>query len=528
MATWKIWHPPTSEAVMNQSLSTNADPVSILVVEDDPMVNSFCARLLHMKGYSVKTVFNGREALTMLQTNRFDLVLTDLQMPEMGGMELLREMREQHPDIDTIMFTAYATVETAREALKLGAFDYLTKPFSVDELERTVRRAVEWRRVRQERQRLSEVVALYEISQAFTSTLDTETAVNEIVGLLWRRFSPATLSLSLVHPDDNELELLALRGTASRVAVGARIPLQCTPGKESLCEDHLRLTGAAVSVPSTHAARFVLRSNDRIVGVLDLSRAPDQPGFDQDDRTLLTICASQIAASLDNSRLYRQLKQQNIEMIAALAASIDARDPYTAGHSMQVMRYAVRLGEVIGLDAARIEALRYGGLLHDIGKIGVPDAILLKPASLSSEEMEIMRAHAVIGVEIVRGVKALRPVLPVIRHHHERIDGAGYPDGLSGDQIPLEARIMAIADAYDTMTSERAYRRAMTQDEAIAELRRCRGVQWDADLVDRFVELLKSEAQALRLQPRAAQASLDQNVLHVPHLFVSLGDLHID
>ena len=102
---------------MNQSLSTNADPVSILVVEDDPMVNSFCARLLHMKGYSVKTVFNGREALTMLQTNRFDLVLTDLQMPEMGGMELLREMREQHPDIDTIMFTAYATVETAREAL---------------------------------------------------------------------------------------------------------------------------------------------------------------------------------------------------------------------------------------------------------------------------------------------------------------------------------------------------------------------------------------------------------------------------
>jgi putative nucleotidyltransferase with HDIG domain len=283
-----------------------------------------------------------------------------------------------------------------------------------------------------------------------------------------------------------------------------------------------------VSVPSTHAARFVLRSNDRIVGVLDLSRAPDQPGFDQDDRTLLTICASQIAASLDNSRLYRQLKQQNIEMIAALAASIDARDPYTAGHSMQVMRYAVRLGEVIGLDAARIEALRYGGLLHDIGKIGVPDAILLKPASLSPEEMEIMRAHAVIGVEIVRGVKALRPVLPVIRHHHERIDGTGYPDGLSGDRIPLEARIMAIADAYDTMTSERAYRRAMTQDEAIAELRRCRGVQWDADLVDRFVELLKSEAQALRLQSRVAQVSLTHNVLHIPHLLVSLGDLHVD
>ncbi len=504
---------------MSHSVSTCTNPVRVLIVEDDPMVSSFCARLLQMKGYTVRTAFNGREALDILQTHQFDLVLTDLQMPEMGGMALLREMRNHYPDIDTIMFTAYATVETAREALKMGAFDYLTKPFSVDELERTVRRAVEWRRVRQERQRLSEVVALYEISQTFTSTLDTETAVREIVELLWRRFSPAALSLSLVHPDDKELELLAHRGASPHTAVGARVPIRQGVCCEALFEGHARLVDNPEAVDPSHVVRLVLRSNDQPVGILNLSRAPDQPAFDGDDRTLLAICASQIAASLDNSRLYRQLKQQNLETIAALAASIDARDPYTAGHSLQVMRYAVRLGEVVGLERDRIEALRYGGLLHDIGKIGVPDAILLKPARLSLEEMEIMRAHAVIGVEIVRGIKALRAVLPIIRHHHERIDGAGYPDGLSGDQIPLEARIMAIADAYDTMTSDRAYRRAMSQDEAIAELRCGRATQWDADLIDRFIDLLHAEAHLLRLpQPRAPQFSPDHMAVHIPHI----------
>lgn len=504
---------------MSHALSTRIDPISVLIVEDDPMVSSFCTRLLQIKGYAVKTAFNGREALTTLQTHRFDLVLTDLQMPEMDGMALLREMRNHNYDVDTIMFTAYATVDTAREALKLGAFDYLTKPFSVDELERTVRRAVEWRRVRQERQRLSEVVALYEISQTFTSTLDTETAVREIVELLWRRFSPAALSLSLVHPEDHELELLAHRGAHTRAAVGVRVPIQQAVCCDTLFEGHAQLIDYPEPVAPSHLARFVLRSNDRPVGVLDLVRSSDQPAFDNDDRTLLAICASQIAASLDNSRLYRQLKHQNLETIAALAASIDARDPYTAGHSLQVMRYAVRLGEVVGLERDRIEALRYGGLLHDIGKIGVPDAILLKPARLSPEEMETMRAHAVIGVEIVRGIKALRAVLPIIRHHHERIDGAGYPDGLSGEQIPLEARIMAIADAYDTMTSDRAYRRAMSQDEAIAELRRGRGTQWDAGLIDRFIDLLKTEAQLLRLpQPRAAQVSIERATVHIPQI----------
>src|SRR3954469_20811280 len=211
-----------SMSVTNMASQAPVVPSRLLVVEDDTNVRDFCVRLLRMNGYQVASAENGRVALGRLSETQYDLVFTDLQMPEMGGIELLHQLRQNYPDIDSIVFTAHATVETAREALKLGAFDYLTKPVTVDDLERTVRRAMEWRRVRLEKQRLSEIVALHEMSQTFTSTLDTATAVRDIVQLLWRHFSPSTLSLSLLYPEDNQLELLAQRGAAIEQNSGTR------------------------------------------------------------------------------------------------------------------------------------------------------------------------------------------------------------------------------------------------------------------------------------------------------------------
>src|SRR5581483_3031606 len=191
---------------------------------------------------------------------------------------------------------------------------------------------------------LSEIVALHEMSQAFTSTLDTTTAVREIVRLLWRRFSPRSLSLSLLHPEDDQLELLAQRGTAIERAPNARAVV-LAHDENAILRAHIELVGKEQDLPgASHLAQLPLRTNDRIVGMLQLTRGADQPGFDSDDRTLLKVCASHIAASLDNGRLHQQLKDQNIQTIAALAAAIDARDPYTSGHSEQVRRYAVRLG----------------------------------------------------------------------------------------------------------------------------------------------------------------------------------------
>ncbi|MFO7167020.1 MAG: response regulator [Chloroflexota bacterium] len=497
----------------NTGADLQPQSLRLLVVEDDPIVRDFCERLLRMKGYQVRVAENGRVALERLREARVDLLLTDLQMPEMGGIQLLREVQQRYPRTDSIVFTAFATVETAREALKLGAFDYLTKPVSVDDLERTVRRALEWRRIRQEKQRLSEIVALYEISQTFTSTLDTSTAVREIVRLLCRRFAPSALSLSLYHPEDEQLELLAQTGEARDAAPGERVSVARPADEGAILEGHAELVGASLVASPQHLASLVLRTNDRPVGVLRLSRTPDQPGFDADDRTLLAICASQIAASLDNSRLYQQLKEQNLQTIAALAAAIDARDPYTRGHSEQVMRYAVRLAELLGMSPAQVERVRYGALLHDIGKIGIRDSILLKPGPLTPEEFEVMRGHPTIGADIVRGIKDLRSIIPIIEHHHERPDGNGYPDGLAGEEIIPEARILAIADAYDTMTSDRAYRRAMCPEEAFAELRKGSGKQWDARFVEVFIRMVQTEGHALRLKgTRHAQPTFSELV----------------
>jgi putative nucleotidyltransferase with HDIG domain len=482
--------------VMGMLEQTSPPSPRLLVVEDDTTVRDFCVRLLRMNGYQVASAKNGVEALERLNEHRYDLVFTDLQMPQMGGIALLHEMRQHYADTDTIVFTAHATVETAREALKLGAFDYLTKPVSVDDLERTVRRAMEWRRVRLEKERLSEIVALFQISQTFTSTLDTATAVREIVHVLWQRFSPSTLSLSLLHPEDDQLELIAHAAVASDLPVGTRISLGGRHDEEAILRGHEMLVGSEDTVPAQLAC-LVLRTNDRPVGILRLSRGSEQPGFAADDRKMLAICASQIAASLDNGRLYQQLKEQNLQTVAALAAAIDARDPYTLGHSEQVMRYSVRLGELLGLPPERIEHIRYGALLHDIGKIGIRDYILLKPGALNDEEFAIMQRHPTIGADILRKIKSLRNVIPIIECHHERVDGRGYPNQLSGLQIKEEARILAIADAYDAMTSHRAYRTGRAPEEAFEVLKKGRGTHWDGAFVDVFIEMIKREGPEL-------------------------------
>jgi putative nucleotidyltransferase with HDIG domain len=487
---------PRMEVMGTTTDQPASTPPRLLVVEDDTTVRDFCVRLLRMNGYQVAAAPNGVEALQRLQEQRYDLVFTDLQMPQMGGIALLQEMRQRYPETDTIVFTAHATVETAREALKLGAFDYLTKPVGVDDLERTVRRAIEWRRVRLEKERLSEIVALYNISQTFTSTLDTPTAVREIMRVLWQRFSPRALSLSLLHPQDDQLELLAQSGSVIDLPAGARVSLGGRCDEDAILRGHTMLVGDE-DIPLSHLASLPLRTNDRPVGILRLARGVDQPGFAADDRKLLAICASQIAASLDNGRLYQQLKEQNLQTIAALAAAIDARDPYTLGHSEQVMRYSVRLGELLGLSSQRIEYIRYGALLHDIGKIGIRDYILLKPGPLTDEEFAVMRTHPTIGADILRKIKSLRDVIPIIECHHERVDGRGYPGRLSGLQIKEEARILAISDAYDAMTSHRAYRKGRRPEEAFDVLMKGRGTHWDGTFVEAFVEMILREGAAL-------------------------------
>jgi putative nucleotidyltransferase with HDIG domain len=183
---------------------------------------------------------------------------------------------------------------------------------------------------------------------------------------------------------------------------------------------------------------------------------------------------------------YRRLEESSLEAIESLNATVDAKDPYTAGHSARVQRIALAVAEQLGFDRDQLDAVRFGGLFHDIGKIAVPDTILTKPAKLDPDEFETIKRHPADGAEIVSHFSRLHETVPLIRHHHERWDGKGYPDGLGGEQIPIEACVVGLADAWDAMTTDRPYRRALSLEEAAAEVRRCRGEQFSPAVVDAF------------------------------------------
>ena len=180
------------------------------------------------------------------------------------------------------------------------------------------------------------------------------------------------------------------------------------------------------------------------------------------------------------------MEQSSLEAIESLNATVDAKDPYTAGHSARVQRIALAVAEELGIARERLDAVRFGGLFHDIGKIAVPDRILTKSGSLDDEEYDVVKRHPADGAEIVSHFSRLHEAVPLIRHHHERWDGKGYPDHLSGPEIPSEACVVGLADAWDAMTTDRPYRPALTIEEAAAEVRRCRGTQFAPDVVDAF------------------------------------------
>ncbi|MDO8587533.1 MAG: diguanylate cyclase [Armatimonadota bacterium] len=204
-----------------------------------------------------------------------------------------------------------------------------------------------------------------------------------------------------------------------------------------------------------------------------------------------------------SSRLQSLLVDDSFGAIEALSAAVDAKDHSTRGHSESVTVYAVELGSRLGLSDPELENLRASALLHDIGKIGMPDSILKKPGGLDQGEWEVVESHTVVGSQILEKIHQLKSIIPGVRHHHERFDGMGYPNGLLGAQIPLLARIISLADAYDAMVSERSYRKAMTKQQAIEEIERCAGTQFDPQLVKLFVSLV-SERDETEDKERAA------------------------
>ncbi|MCT4661368.1 MAG: HD domain-containing protein [Tissierellales bacterium] len=234
-----------------------------------------------------------------------------------------------------------------------------------------------------------------------------------------------------------------------------------------------------------------VKSKGKILGVIQVINKKGGGFFDKRDEGFIIQTAYQVAIALENSQLYEGVKESYLDTIHVLASAIDAKDPYTQGHSKRVTEYSLRMAKYMKFDDDKIEQLEYMAVLHDVGKIGIKDAILNKEAPLDNEEYGIMKTHVTIGAAMLEKVKTLREVAGGAKYHHERYDGRGYMAGLSGDEIPLEARMIAIADAYDAMTTDRPYRKGLSHEIAMEEIQKNSGTQFDPELVEVFKQVMK-------------------------------------
>ncbi len=367
-ATDKKSHPTTRIASEQR-----AAPTGILVVDDEPAIRDFLQEGLNGSGYFCTIASNGYEALDRLQEREFSLVLSDIDMPRMDGVKLLQALQAGHPDIEVVMITGVVDVEVALQAIRMGASDYLTKPFNLEEVRFTIQKALEKRRLILE-------------NREYQRNLEEKVAER-------------TAQVVLKH---REIE-----------------------------------------------------------------------------------------------SLFDKLHSSYETTLKALAAALDTRDTETQGHSVRVSEYTLVIARRMGVKEPELTDIRRGALLHDVGKIGISDAVLRKPGKLTAEEWVEMKLHPEIGHRILSEIVFLENSLPIVLSHQERYDGSGYPRGLRGEEIPLGARIFAVVDTLDAMTSDRPYRRALTYEDAREEILRNRGVQFDPRVVELFLTIPPGEWDAI-------------------------------
>lgn len=483
----------------------------ILLVDDEQTIRELCTRILLSEGYEVDAAVDGRRALDFCQGTSYDLVITDIRMPDMDGFSLLDAIHEIQPDVPTVVMTGYATMEYALGAIRRGVHAFVMKPFGRGEFLAAVADAFKKHRTGRVQAKLRLLLPLFELSQMLLSERDLTRLLQMIVSTAVNETHADTASVMLIDQATRELRIQAAQGLSENIvrtarrALGERIAGWVAQTGEPLylqdaIEHDPALRAVMTRADVAEALCIPLMYKKQVIGVLNLNKAPGTVSFNESDIELSSILAGQAAIAIANVGLFeevcrktRDLEEANFDTIKALAEALESKDAYTRGHSDRAVAYAVAVAGKLNLGPEQTERLKYAAILHDIGKIGIPDAILNKPGSLTQEEYEVMKTHPERGAEIVRQIKFLSLVTPLVLHHQERFDGLGYPKGLSGDGVPIESRIVSVLDAFDAMTSNRVYRKAPGKEYAVAELRRCAGSQFDPKVVEAFLQVLSEE-----------------------------------
>jgi response regulator RpfG family c-di-GMP phosphodiesterase len=491
------------------------DRARILVVDDERVIREILAEFLTLEGFSVHTVEDGEKALTELRLHPYDLLITDLKMPRLSGLQLLERIEAERLGVLTVLMTGFGTVETAIEAMKKGAYDYLLKPFKVEEVIHVVRRALYRQRLQAENIRLREALTIYKVSEAIALSHDLEHIFQVVLRAVLDEVKADVATLHLLDRATGRYEERVTLVAADAAARGTP-----SPAFPVLTEQFAQ--GAPILVHGGKSGRFFteqrapealasfiavpLQVRGHMVGVLNVFSFTSGKKFDEGHRKMVSVLASRAASAIDNTRLYGELRESNDSLtranrsleemfqqtVAGFAQALEESDLYTRGHSERVAVYSEILARGLTLRDAEIREIVQAGVMHDIGKIGVRYDMLNKPGKLTPEEVAVFRQHPEKGKRILEPVPCLHGLIDGCWCHHEWFDGGGYPRGLRGHAIPLVGRVVAIADAYDAMTSDRAYRRALPHEVAIGEIERCAGSQFDPELAEAFVRFIEA------------------------------------
>ena len=500
--------------------------MKVLIVEDDAilgeLLREYLQRLDHEK---VEVCVTGREARVVIEEETFDCAFVDLRLPDTNGLELLEAIKKQDPSLPVVMMSGYPTMEYTIEAMRKGAIDFLTKPFTLQDVALTLARVTKERRLllenlslqlecqarkeletvnRELEEKVHEQIKLFEISREIDEIRSSEDLYPRIVNLAFRLASVKKASFFVIPPERTQVMLLACEGLTMEDSPPRIYETENGRLKELLGDgpNHVFITpeqGAKGLPPECFGGEdggtlscWPLRIRGELFGFLAACHN-GMGAISATENKLLDFLIKKASLAIENMALYESLVGNFYGILKSLVNALEAKDLYTGKHSERVTGYAIKIARRMGCNSAQVEALQTVGYLHDIGKIGINDRILNKPSSLTGEEYEIVKRHPTIGESIVAELGLSADERSIIRHHHERWDGKGYPDGLVQTDIPPLARIISVADSFDAMTSKRAYRDAMSIEAAISELRNSRGKQFDPEPLDAFIDVLKSE-----------------------------------
>lgn len=346
-------------------------------------------------------------------------------------------------------------------------------------------------------QRLNEVSLLSQISRESTLSQNLGKVLGLILDKAVELQKADAGSIMLVEKKSGDLIIRAAKNLNTEITRETRVPMGqgiagwvAKEGRPIVLIDGIgNDSGFPDSRKVQNAVSLPILLNKKVVGVLNLSNKDGEAKrkFSSSDLDFLTTLANHAAAAINNAQLFEELRSNYFSTIQALAAAIDAKDPYTHGHSARVAEYAVAAAKELQMTLREMEMVQAAAYLHDVGKIGIPEPILTKPGKLTDDEYEIIKTHPEISARIISPVNFQGEVISIVRHHHERVDGRGYPDMVKGDSIPVAARILAVADSFDAMISVRPYRPPRSLEDAKMELIRCSGTQFDKEIVNAFI-----------------------------------------